>query len=182
MGTWTLYVLSSVCYILLYLIYFSMHHFGAVIFLIICLFALQLCILIMLNMNLSHTSKEREALLWDGFLCYEAAIGLVTITSKKASHSEKEVFKRKSRKLFSLSVHFFWLLSKVKRWRPLLLGWIVVNTNFHFPGQVVRFFFAFLSVLRSICSRTLLNVFFQVKLCDFGFSRIIGEKGFRFTT
>ena len=135
----------------------------------------------MLIMNLSYTAKEREALLWNGFLCYLATIGLVTRTSKKASRSQKEVIKLKGWTLFSLSFHFFGL-SKVKRWRPLLLGWIVVNTNFHFPGQVVRFFCFFVRSPVVCCQVTLLNVFFQVKLCDFGFSRIIGEKGFRFTT
>ena len=55
--------LSLVCYTLSYLMYISMHNIGAITSPIVCPFALEFCLLIMLNMNLPHTSKEKEALL-----------------------------------------------------------------------------------------------------------------------
>ena len=153
MGTLSLYFLSSVCYIFLYLIYFSTHHFGAVIILIVCPFALQFCIFIMLNMNWPHTAKEREALLWNGFLCYLATIGLVTSTSKKASRFQ--VFKLKGWKLCLPFFLFFLAFVRSQTLKTSAFGVELLST---------------------------LIFTFQVKLCDFGFSRIIGEKGFRFTT
>ena len=89
----------------------------------------------MLNMNLSHTSKEREALLWNGFFVLKQQLASSLVHTKRLPAL-------KGWKLFSLSFHFFWLIQS-QTLETSAFGLNCCQHKFSFSRSNCAFFFLF---------------------------------------